>query len=68
MRQRTLYDPPLVTMDDRLANGRGMTDCEVIGISGGCGPSCPVWQDGDCEEEPMDGDQHLLFQTRVTRK
>jgi len=61
---------PLIACDNRLANGRGMTDCEVVGISGGCGETCPVWLRGDCEmgtpdgwnEEPADGDQLLLFE------
>lgn len=28
----------------------GMTDCEAIGISGGCGPYCAVFLRGECEE------------------
>ena len=28
-----------------------MTDCERVGIGGGCGPDCCVYQDGDCEYE-----------------
>ena len=28
----------------------GMSGCEVVGISGGCGLTCPVFQNGDCEE------------------
>ena len=27
-----------------------MTDCEVIGISGGCGDDCPVYKRGECKE------------------
>jgi len=27
----------------------GMTDCEVVGINGDCGPECPVALRGECE-------------------
>jgi len=27
-----------------------MTDCEVVGINGDCGYSCPVFLNGDCQE------------------
>lgn len=27
-----------------------MTDCMVVGISGGCGNTCPVYMAGRCEE------------------
>ncbi len=27
----------------------GMTDCEVVGINGDCGISCPVFQSGNCD-------------------
>lgn len=29
---------------------RGMSDCFVVGINGGCGHTCPVFLDGLCEE------------------
>lgn len=55
----------------------GMSDCDRIGMGGGCGPDCQVFIRGDCELEDeinesidsgaMDGDQHLLFETRETR-
>jgi len=32
----------------------GMPDCFVVGISGGCGPTCPVYQDGRCDEPGED--------------
>ena len=46
-----LLIPLLVRLDDRLANGRGMNDCELMGISGYCGLDCPVLLAGDCEVE-----------------
>lgn len=48
-----LYSP-FVSHDERLACGRGMTDCEVAGISGWCGKGCPVR--GTEEECPTDED------------
>ncbi len=27
----------------------GMTGCEVVGVNGNCGTTCPVFQAGDCE-------------------
>ena len=42
---------PFIALDDRLANGRGMTDCELVGISGYCGLNCPVLLAGECEVE-----------------
>ena len=27
----------------------GMSGCEVVGINGGCGFSCPVFQEGSCQ-------------------
>lgn len=35
----------------------GMSGCYVVGINGGCGLDCPVFQSGDCRELgdiPMD--------------
>ena len=29
----------------------GMSDCWVVGINGDCGPNCPVFLRGECEEE-----------------
>lgn len=29
---------------------RGMSGCEVVGINGGCGSTCPVFLSCDCEE------------------
>lgn len=43
--------PWTIAMDDRLANGRGMINCELVGISGGCGLDCPVLLAGHCEVE-----------------
>jgi len=37
-----LYSP-FVSHDPLLDYGRGMTDCEICGISGWCGPECPVY-------------------------
>lgn len=28
-----------------------MSGCEVVGLSGGCGPTCPVLIRGECDEE-----------------
>jgi hypothetical protein len=30
----------------------GISDCYVVGINGDCGPECPVFKHGDCEEPP----------------
>ena len=43
--------PLLIRLDDRLANGRGMDDCYLVGINGDCGLDCPVLLDGNCETE-----------------
>ena len=43
--------PWIIKADDSLANGRGMTDCELVGISGGCGINCPALLAGNCETE-----------------
>ena len=56
--KRTLGDAgglshPFITLDESLACGRGMTDCMVVGISGECGETCPVFKLGNCEE-PQD--------------
>ena len=34
----------------------GISDCYVVGIAGGCGSECPVFQSGQCEivEEGLD--------------
>lgn len=42
----------------------GMSDCEVIGINGDCGPDCHVYLDGNCEEpgemiERLEGQSEL---------
>jgi len=29
---------------------RGMSGCFVVGINGGCGPTCPVYLAGQCDE------------------
>ena len=47
-----LYSP-FVSHDEDLACGRGMTDCEIAGISGWCGEKCPVLLRGECDEEEM---------------
>jgi hypothetical protein len=39
-----------------FADGRypvGMSDCHVVGISGGCGARCPVLLGGRCDSEEM---------------
>jgi len=39
-------------MRNRMAEGNypvGMSTCEVVGISGGCGFTCPAFKDGDCK-------------------
>ena len=41
---------PFIAVDPSLARGRGMTDCELVGISGFCGANCPVFKRGECEE------------------
>jgi hypothetical protein len=38
---------------NKMAQGNyplGMSDCEVVGISGMCGLECCVYQDGECSE------------------
>ena len=55
-----LQIPLLIAFDDRLANGRGMTNCELVGISGDCGLDCPVLLAGECEcEEEMLEEKNL---------
>ncbi len=41
------FGSTLNDLDDRLPKGRG--DCFDVGIWGGCGNGCPVFQRGDCE-------------------
>lgn len=52
---------PITTMDDVNDMGNamafidghypaGMSGCFVVGINGGCGYSCPVFRDKECEE------------------
>ncbi len=43
--------PREIALDDSLANGRGMSNCELVGISGYCGLDCPVLLAGECETE-----------------
>lgn len=38
--------PIIIRLDDRLANGRGMTDCELVGIMGWCGEDCHILKKG----------------------
>ena len=45
--------PPQISLDDNLANGRGMTSCEIAGISGWCGADCPALLAYECENEEM---------------
>lgn len=45
-------------VDKRNAMAQGnyplsMTDCEVIGIGGNCGPDCIVLLRGECEHEQI---------------
>lgn len=52
---------PFIALDERLARGRGMTDCELVGISGSCGPDCPVLKAGHCEcQDEMGEDKEEL--------
>ena len=41
---------PFIALDESLAGGRTMSDCYLVGISGFCGPNCPVFKRGDCED------------------
>jgi hypothetical protein len=43
--------PLVIALDERLAGGRTMTDCYLVGIAGDCSFTCPVLQDGQCEHE-----------------
>lgn len=48
-----------------------MSDCDRVGMAGGCGPACPAYLRGECEMEDevaesddelkVDGNQLLLF-------
>jgi hypothetical protein len=40
-----------IARDPRLAYGAGLTDCEIVGIGGGCGNECPVLWVGHCEDQ-----------------
>jgi hypothetical protein len=45
---------------------RGMGDCNVVGINGGCGHTCPVYLEGRCGEPDemiprLDGDQEIAL-------
>ncbi len=31
----------------------GMSTCEVVGLNGGCGQTCPAYLDGTCDSEEM---------------
>jgi len=49
---------PVVSHDERLACGRGMTDCEICGISGWCGPDCPAYgSEDECPEREAEGQE-----------
>jgi hypothetical protein len=39
-------------MDDEEYNWYYGSTCHSVGINGGCGYDCPVYQRGDCEEPP----------------
>ena len=49
----------------------GMSDCDRVGMAGGCGPDCPAYLRGECDEEDevaqmdeelmVEGAQSLLF-------
>lgn len=43
--------PFWIRWDESLAGGRGMTLCYIVGISGWCGPTCPVLKAGECEHQ-----------------
>lgn len=38
----------------------GMSGCEVVGINGGCGATCPVFKVGECGE-PQEFDKEFLI-------
>lgn len=44
--------------DDRLPKGRGI--CFDVGTWGGCGPLCPAFVDGDCEEPQEISPQEII--------
>ena len=51
----------IVDIRNLMAEGNyplSMTDCEVVGISGNCGPDCPVLLRGDCENEDEEPENH----------
>ena len=56
---------PFIMRDEDLACGRGMTQCEIVGISGNCGNECPVFLAGECEEP--DGIDDALWE-QITRE
>lgn len=72
-----LINKEIKTMDDVRDMGnamseidgrypRGMADCNVVGINGGCGHTCPVYLEGRCGEPDemihrLDGDQEIAL-------
>jgi hypothetical protein len=70
-----LYSP-FTAHDPRLP--ASLSDCEVVGISGACGGSCPVLRDGRCETQaemepklPLDAQEqlgHARFIAAVARR
>ncbi len=46
-----LYDKEKEIALKSLADrAKGLSDCERIGMSDGCGIDCPVFQRGECKE------------------
>ena len=39
---------------------RGMSGCETVGISGGCGNECPVFLDGECKNVDKDMAESII--------
>jgi hypothetical protein len=57
--QQTRNQKEINKVRNDMAKGNyplSMSDCEVVGIQGNCGPECPVKLRGDCkdwETEPL---------------
>lgn len=41
-----------------------MSDCDKVGMNGGCGDTCPVFMDGNCEYKTGKDDENVRTQTR----
>lgn len=40
----------------------GMPGCMIVGISGDCGPSCPVLREGDCNEPQEFNKEDIIYE------